>query len=42
VIVRLGPLGGAEAGGYKLVLWVIAYTVLVGAATLWTFERRDL
>jgi ABC-type transport system involved in multi-copper enzyme maturation permease subunit len=42
VIVRLGPLGGAEAGGYKLILWVIAYTILVGAATLWAFERRDL
>lgn len=42
VIVQLGPLGGAEAGGYKLVLWLIAYVTLVGGAALWTFERKDL
>ncbi|MFN2593815.1 MAG: ABC transporter permease [Actinomycetota bacterium] len=42
VIVRLGPLGGAEAGGYKLVLWVIGYVMLTCAATLWAFERKDL
>lgn len=42
VIVQLGPLGGAEAGGYKLVLWVVGYVLIVGALALWAFERRDL
>ncbi|MDQ3878927.1 MAG: ABC transporter permease subunit [Actinomycetota bacterium] len=42
VIVRLGPLGGAESGGYKLVAWVVGYVLLLGVAALVMFERRDL
>jgi hypothetical protein len=42
VIVELGPLGGAQAGGPLLWLWVIAYLVLVGLCGLAAFSRRDL
>lgn len=42
VIVRLGPLGGATAGGPLLGVWVVFYIALMGAATIWLFSRRDL
>jgi hypothetical protein len=41
-VVRLGPLGGAEAPGALLVPWVAAYLGLVGAGSLSLFRRRDL
>ncbi len=40
--VQLGPFGGAEAQGPELFLWAAAYLVLVGAAALAAFARRDL
>jgi ABC-type transport system involved in multi-copper enzyme maturation permease subunit len=42
IIVRLGPLGGASAGGPLLGLWVVIYIVGMGALTVWAFSRRDL
>jgi hypothetical protein len=42
VIVQLGPLGGASAGGATLVLWSIAYIAIVGALCIAVFGRRDL
>ncbi len=42
VIVQLGPLGGAQPGGPLLVLWSLAYLVLVGGLALFAFARRDL
>jgi ABC-type transport system involved in multi-copper enzyme maturation permease subunit len=41
-IVRLGPLGGAEAAGFWLVPWVLFYVGLVGMLALSLFARRDL
>jgi Cu-processing system permease protein len=41
-VVRLGPLGGAEAPGSWLVPWVVLYVGLVGAVTVKLFARRDL
>jgi ABC-type transport system involved in multi-copper enzyme maturation permease subunit len=40
--VQLGPFGGAEAHGPQLFLWAAAYLVVVGAAALFAFARRDL
>lgn len=42
VIVQLGPLGGASAGGVLLVLWSLVYIGLVGVGTVAVFSRRDL
>lgn len=42
VVVQLGPLGGASAGGVLLVLWSLVYIALIGAATIAVFSRRDL
>ncbi|MDQ3645621.1 MAG: ABC transporter permease [Actinomycetota bacterium] len=42
VVVQLGPLGGAEAGGAPLIAWSLLYLALVGGATLLAFERKDL
>lgn len=42
VVVRLGPLGGAQAGGRWLLLWAAAYVALVCALALSAFARRDL
>lgn len=42
VIVQLGPLGGAQAGGPLLALWSVAYFVVVGGCALAAFARRDL
>jgi ABC-type transport system involved in multi-copper enzyme maturation permease subunit len=41
-LVRLGPLGGAEAGGWVLFLWSLAYIAMIGALTIFLFGRRDL
>jgi Cu-processing system permease protein len=42
VIVRLGPLGGAQAAGPGLVLWTVAYLALAVAAAIASLRRRDL
>ena len=42
VIVRLGPFGGAQAGGPLLWPWTVAYLALVGAAARAAFARSDL
>jgi ABC-type transport system involved in multi-copper enzyme maturation permease subunit len=42
VIVRLGPLGGAQSAGPSLVLWSGAYLLLVLGAAVLAFARRDL
>lgn len=42
VIVRLGPLGGAERGGLLLVAWAAAYLALVAGVAVYAFARRDL
>lgn len=42
VIVKLGPFGGAKAGGPELWLWALAYLVVVGIAAAAAFSRRDL
>jgi ABC-type transport system involved in multi-copper enzyme maturation permease subunit len=41
-LIRLGPFGGAESGGYPLRLWAVAYLLLVGTLALVAFRRRDL
>jgi Cu-processing system permease protein len=41
-ILSLGPFGGPVAGPGQLWPWAIAYLVLVAAATLLFFARRDL
>ena len=40
--LSLGPFGGAQEGGIALRLWAVAYLVLVGAAAIAGFARRDL
>jgi Cu-processing system permease protein len=42
IIVQLGPLGGASAGGVSLVLWSVLYIGIVGFLTVALFGRRDL
>jgi Cu-processing system permease protein len=42
VIVRLGPFGGAQAGGPLLWAWSVAYLALVAAGARMAFARRDL
>lgn len=42
VIVQLGPLGGAEPAGPGLIVWTIAYVGVLGATTLFAFNRKDL
>jgi ABC-type transport system involved in multi-copper enzyme maturation permease subunit len=41
-LLRLGPFGGAESGGWPLRLWSVAYLVLVLIAAGLAFSRRDL
>jgi ABC-2 type transport system permease protein len=41
-LLRLGPFGGAEQGGVALRLWSVAYLLLIGAAAIVGFLRRDL
>jgi Cu-processing system permease protein len=40
--LELGPFGGSQAGGSWVRLWSIAYLLLLGAAGLAAFARRDL
>lgn len=42
VIVQLGPLGGAQAAGWPLAVWALAYVAAVGGGALFAFSRRDL
>jgi Cu-processing system permease protein len=42
VIVRLGPLGGAQAAGPALALYVAAYLAALIALAVVSFARRDL
>lgn len=42
VVVQLGPLGGAAAGGWGLAAWSVGYIALVGAVAIAVFARRDL
>lgn len=42
VIVKLGPFGGAQAGGGWMWVWAAAYLVALGAIAAWAFARRDL
>jgi Cu-processing system permease protein len=42
VAVRLGPFGGAQAGGALLWPWALVYLGLVGLAARAAFARRDL
>jgi ABC-type transport system involved in multi-copper enzyme maturation permease subunit len=41
-LLRLGPFGGAESGGWALRAWSVAYLVLVFVAAAVAFARRDL
>jgi ABC-2 type transport system permease protein len=40
--LELGPFGGAAGGGAWVVVWSVAYLLLVGAAGIAAFSRRDL
>ncbi len=40
--LSLGPFGGAQAGGTRLAFWAPVYLLLVGAAAVAGFARRDL
>jgi hypothetical protein len=40
--LELGPFGGSLGGGAGVRLWAVAYLLLVGAACLVAFARRDL
>ena len=42
VIVKLGPFGGAKAGGAGLWAWTFGFLIVVGAIATWAFNRRDL
>jgi ABC-type transport system involved in multi-copper enzyme maturation permease subunit len=42
VIVQLGPLGGAQPGGPRLVLWSLAYLLVLAGLARAAFARRDL
>jgi Cu-processing system permease protein len=41
-LLRLGPFGGAYTGGWAVRGWALAYLLLVGAATIAAFARKDL
>ena len=40
--LQLGPFGGSLAGGASVRSWSVVYVLLVGAAALAAFSRRDL
>jgi Cu-processing system permease protein len=40
--LELGPFGGSLGGGIGIRLWALAYLLLVGAACVAAFARRDL
>jgi ABC-type transport system involved in multi-copper enzyme maturation permease subunit len=41
-LLQLGPFGGSYNSGWAVRGWALAYLVLVGAAALTAFARRDL
>jgi Cu-processing system permease protein len=41
-LLQLGPFGGAYVHGWPIRVWSLAYLVLIGAAALLAFSRRDL
>jgi Cu-processing system permease protein len=41
-LLRLGPFGGAYNSGWGVRAWAAAYLVMIGAAALTAFARRDL
>jgi ABC-type transport system involved in multi-copper enzyme maturation permease subunit len=41
-VLQLGPFGGSHKAGTPLLLWAVVYLVLVVAAALAAFSRRDL
>ena len=41
-LLQLGPFGGAYVHGWPIRIWSFAYLLLVGAAALLAFSRRDL
>jgi hypothetical protein len=41
-LLQLGPFGGAYVHGWPIRIWAAAYLVLVGAAALAAFSRRNL
>ena len=41
-LLRLGPFGGAYNSGWGVRAWAAAYLVMVGAAAVTAFARRDL
>jgi hypothetical protein len=41
-LIQLGPFGGAYVHGWPIRVWSVCYLVLVGAAALFGFSRRNL
>ena len=41
-LLQLGPFGGAYVHGWPIRIWSLAYLVLIGAAAIFAFSRRDL
>ena len=41
-LLQLGPFGGAYVHGWGVRVWAVAYVLLVGAAALLSFARKDL
>ena len=41
-LLQLGPFGGAYVHGWPIRIWSLVYLVLIGAAALLAFSRRDL
>jgi ABC-2 type transport system permease protein len=41
-LLRLGPFGGGYVHGWTIRVWAVAYLLLVGAAALAAFARRNL
>jgi Cu-processing system permease protein len=41
-LLQLGPFGGAYVHGWPIRIWSFAYLLLVGAAAIAAFSRRDL
>jgi Cu-processing system permease protein len=41
-LIQLGPFGGAYVHGWAIRVWAVCYLVLVGAAAVIAFSRRNL
>ena len=41
-LLQLGPFGGAYVHGWGIRVWAVAYVLLVGAAALFSFSRKDV